>query len=134
MENIKVDKLKIYQKIKGGLDRTNRKNRMLSRLGWYLAVFEFAALLLIGFHWRSLNVSYNLLCAETKGRAINIVFVENATENNIRKVLLRTGVKIVDGPTPEGLYKVKPYNPQNLENVLKILKNSRIVRFVEVSY
>lgn len=31
MENIKVDKLKIYQKIKGGLDRTNRKNRMLSR-------------------------------------------------------------------------------------------------------
>jgi hypothetical protein len=61
---------------------------------------------------------------------LNIVFKEGVSEKEIRKLLLKTGTQIVDGPDANGLYVLSAKNEEPKENVLKELNKAWIVRFV----
>jgi len=68
-----------------------------------------------------------------EGVKINIVFDEDAKEKEIREILNRTGATVIGGPSEEGLYIIQ-IKDQDIETKLTVLRNTRIVRFVERSY
>jgi hypothetical protein len=55
-------------------------------------------------------------------------------EREIRAVLQKAGATIVAGPSPEGLYTIKIEKKQDVEKVLKFLRETKIVRFAERAY
>lgn len=65
---------------------------------------------------------------------INIVFKENTTENNIRKLLLQIDGKIIDGPYSSGLYIVGIKSGNDLEKTLNIIRENKIIAIAEKAY
>jgi hypothetical protein len=62
---------------------------------------------------------------------INIVFNENAKEAEIRNILNRLELVIVNGPTPEGLYIIAARKSDRIDQLVEDLKGAKIVKFVE---
>jgi hypothetical protein len=69
-----------------------------------------------------------------EGTGIHVVFNMESKEREIRAVLQKAGATIVAGPSPEGLYTIKVEKKQNVEEVLKFLRETKIVRFAERAY
>jgi hypothetical protein len=61
---------------------------------------------------------------------LNIVFNPDAREVDIRGLLNSIGATIVSGPDENGLYIIK-VDGKEIDNILKTLRNSRLIRFVE---
>lgn len=62
---------------------------------------------------------------------INVIFKENASETEIRKLLLQIDAKIIDGPHSSGLYVIGIAYEERLADALNIFKKSRIVVMAE---
>ncbi|RPI74358.1 MAG: hypothetical protein EHM45_19200 [Desulfobacteraceae bacterium] len=62
---------------------------------------------------------------------LNIVFKDGASEKEIRKLLIGTGTRFIDGPDENGLYVLTVQSVDQKEKALAELEKSGIVRFVD---
>jgi Putative zinc-finger len=62
---------------------------------------------------------------------VRLIFSETATGKEIRDVLLRTGGRLVDGPSPIGAYTLELAAADSPGSILAYLRAQRIVRFAE---
>ncbi|WP_172297750.1 anti-sigma factor [Pseudoruegeria sp. HB172150] len=69
---------------------------------------------------------YSLASGDEAGR-VSIAFVPDATEEQIRSLLLQAGVEIVAGPSAIGFYDLQLLEGVTPEQVYGILDNSEIV-------
>jgi hypothetical protein len=107
------------------------------RLSWGIVAVQLAIILLLlatlpredGF--RTLTSRQPL---PGEGTKINVIFVQEAKEKEIRKVLGKIGATIVLGPSVEGLYIIEVQDNQDVERALKSLKKTGIVKFAEKAY
>ena len=65
---------------------------------------------------------------------INVIFREQATESEIRELLLKINGRIVDGPTRSGLYIVGLKARQQGDSALETLRKSALVKMAEKAY
>ena len=73
---------------------------------------------------------YTLTTPSKKGNRFDVVFKEDAPEREIRRLLLRIGAKIIDGPYPTGVYVITTRKGKG-EEVWKALQKSPWVILVE---
>lgn len=109
---------------------------------WLLAA-QLAALLILaaGWMWRTpppppaAPAEYQTLSdpvAASAGPRVRVVFAEEATERQIRNLLLPIGGQLADGPSPLGVYTVElPEGRDPLPVVLKHLRSRPEVSFAE---
>jgi hypothetical protein len=107
-----------------------------SRVLWAVVVVQVVIILFLlilppaGDKFRTLTSKYTT----QEVIKINVVFEEEAREKEIREVLNKIGATIIGGPSSEGLYIIEIKGGQDTENYLKILRDTKIVRFAERSY
>jgi hypothetical protein len=107
------------------------------RVSWGIAAVQFAIILLLlvnlfkGDQFITLT-SEDVLKKE--GTGIHVVFDVESKEKEIREVLQKVGATIVRGPSPEGLYTIKIERKGDVEEVMKFLRETKIVRFAEKAY
>ncbi|MBX6423521.1 anti-sigma factor [Thermosulfurimonas sp. F29] len=97
-----------------------------------IIVLQLLIIILLGIHSLRSPRYYTLsspVCSE-KGYRINIVFRQNATEGEIRKLLLSQGARIVDGPYPSGLYVIT-VPPGEARQALTVFRKSPLVIMAE---
>lgn len=68
--------------------------------------------------------------AASEAVRLRIVFHEEATEADVRALLIGSGLHIVAGPTPFGVYTIEVSSGSG-EGVLEVLRSSSLVTFVE---
>jgi anti-sigma factor RsiW len=133
VESETVGSLTFWVKIKNFF----RNSFSSPRVSWGVAAVQFAIILLL-----LLNLfrgdGYVTLTSEEilrkEGTGIHVVFGMESKEREIREVLQKAGATIVAGPSPEGLYTIKVEKKQDVEEVLKLLRETKIVRFAERAY
>ncbi len=107
------------------------------RLAWGIAAVQFAVIVFMGFQLAGERSEFHTLSsriAASKGEArANIVFREKATEAEIRRLLLSTGARIVDGPSPSRCYVIAVADPQGMDKALAAFRASGIVILAERS-
>jgi anti-sigma factor RsiW len=107
------------------------------QVSWSVAAVQLAIILLLlvnlfrGDGYVTLT-SEDILKRE--GTGIHVIFNMESKEREIRAVLQKVGATIVAGPSPEGLYTIKIEKKQDVEEVLKLLKETKIVRFAQRAY
>jgi hypothetical protein len=107
------------------------------RVSWGIVAVQFAIILLLlitlpkGDGFRTLTSRQPL---PGEGIKINVIFDKGSREKEIREVLNRVGATIVLGPSLEGLYIIEVKEGQDVEQVLKNLKKTGIVKFAEKAY
>lgn len=133
---------KIFSKILNRIEKEKVKKKgfinfisLNPRYSIAFMVAQFLVILSLIFYILNLRYEYMTLSssnirAETKV-AINVVFNENAKETEIRELLLKIDGKIIDGPTSTGLYVIEIKDGEKRDLALRILKESKIVFFVE---
>lgn len=65
------------------------------------------------------------------GARLEVAFAEDATERELRALLVAADASIVAGPSPRGIYTVALDPEAQVEAVVRALRNDRRVRFVE---
>ncbi len=99
---------------------------------------QFLIIITLGLYIITLKTEYQTLSIPSvttdKSVKINIVFQEKASEAEIRRLLLQTNGKIINGPYRSGLYVIEVSDEKGIENVLNILKKDRIVVMAEKVY
>jgi len=68
------------------------------------------------------------------GSMVHVVFVDSATEGNIRELLIKLNTVIKGGPTPEGVYTLMLQKGVDAGSTVEALKKSPLVRFAESAY
>lgn len=113
-----------------------RKSFSSPRVSWGVAAVQFAIILLLVVNlFRDGCVTLNSEdILRKEGTGIHVVFNMESKEREIRAVLQKVDATIVAGPSPEGLYTIKVEKKQNVEEVLKLLRETKIVRFAERAY
>lgn len=110
------------------------------RVAWAVAGVQCAVILLMlgglftsEYTFRTLSSREGPPAGEV---SVNLVFLGNATENEIREMLNRLGARIVDGPSREGLYvvRVRIGEEEKSEEVLEALRAEKLVAFAESRY
>ncbi len=109
--------------------------------GWrYTVVAQFLLLVLVfgvTFDRPSMDPVFTTLSAPTEEATnnvrIRVVFAEDVLLRDIRNLLVDAQTRIVDGPTPSGVYMLETaYAPNEvLQDVLDRWRNKALVRFVE---
>jgi hypothetical protein len=105
-------------------------------LSWSLAGLQFAALLaLIVFVPKQvLFKTYTSTSPTDKNRVrINVVFVQEAREIQIRTLLQELGATIISGPNANGLYVLDVQATTDIDVLIEKLNQSPIVRLAERS-
>ncbi len=111
-----------------------------SSLPWGVAIAQAAVIAILIIPGPTPQVTYNTLSgspetAVTDDRlTFNIVFKENTTESEIRKLLLAMNGNIVSGPSAQGRYMMATPAANSAETILTSLKESDIIVFVETAY
>jgi hypothetical protein len=107
------------------------------RVSWGVAAVQLAIILLLLVNLFRGN-GYVTLTSEDvlkkEGIGIHVVFDRESKEREIREVLQKVGATIVRGPSPEGLYTIQIEKKRDVEEALKFLRESKIVRFAEKAY
>ncbi len=107
------------------------------RVSWGVVAVQVVIILFMlvrlpeGDKFRTLTSEYALKGEEIR---INVVFEEDAREREIREVLNKIGAFLIGGPSAEGLYIIQIKDNQDIEVALKVLRNSKFVRFVERAF
>lgn len=103
----------------------------------FIAV-QFLVIIALGIYiiqtraeYRTLSVPQNIINGPVK---IHIVFRENATEAEIRNLLLQVHARIISGPSRSGLYLIEIPSGEDADKRLGILQNAVIVEIAEKSY
>ncbi|MFQ5901990.1 MAG: anti-sigma factor family protein [Thermodesulfobacteriota bacterium] len=107
------------------------------RFSWGLVAVQLGIILFLvitlprGERFQTLTSEYTL---KEEGIRINVVFDEAAMEKEIREVMTRVGAKIIDGPSPVGLYTIVVKDYQDIEQLLNVLNQTEIVIFAEKAF
>jgi hypothetical protein len=107
---------------------------------WSFALIAAQLLIIIalGIYTIHLRTTYRTLSAPAITNEqlikINVVFKGETTETEIRSLLSEINGRILDGPSGSGLYVIGVAPGKNIENVLKRLKEDRIIAFAEKTY
>ncbi len=104
------------------------------RLSWGLVAVQLGIILLLVFGLSEGDRFRTLSSTEPplrKGVRIQVVFHQDSMEKDIREILTQVDAIIIGGPSREGLYILKVKDDQEIERVLDVLRQSRIVRFAE---
>jgi hypothetical protein len=107
------------------------------RVSWGVAAVQLAIILLLlvnlfrGDGYVTLTLEDSL---KNEGTGIHVVFDMESQEREIREVLQKINGTIVAGPSPEGLYTIKVEKKQEVEEALKLLRETKFVRFAERVY
>ncbi|WP_455202838.1 RNA polymerase sigma factor [Kaarinaea lacus] len=113
-----------------------------SRIGWGVAIFQFLILVLVLTFGGSdntspvePNITATQLLQQSKGKQLNLIFKDEATHLQIRKLLLQLEAETVAGPTEIGLYTVEiDGSEQQAQDVLNKLRMSDIVLLADPAY
>lgn len=65
-----------------------------------------------------------------EGAAVRVVFAEGATEVDLRELLLGVGARLVDGPSPHGVYTLE-VPASRIEPAVESLRQNELVRLAE---
>jgi hypothetical protein len=133
----------LYEKIAGRLEET-KKPGILSRLfasptvSFALVTAQFLFILSLGFYIIQEKHAYKTMSAPSIKTGdyimINVVFREQATEAEIRDLLLKINGRIIDGPTRSGLYIVGLKSRLEADSALETLRKSVLVKMAEKAY
>lgn len=133
---------KVFTEILKRIDKERNKKRgffnffiLNRRYSVAFMVAQFLVILALIFYILNLKYEYRTLSvsnikAATK-TSLNVVFNENAREIEIRELLRQIDGKIIDGPSSTGLYLIEIKDKEKKDFALRILKESKIVFFVE---
>lgn len=103
-----------------------------------LAAAQLLIIIVLGVYVINLKTEYKTLSTpsitEEKLIKINIVFRENASEAEIRNLLLQIDGRIIDGPYSSGLYVIGISSGEGLDDALTTLSKSRLVVMAEKAY
>ncbi|WP_455222992.1 RNA polymerase sigma factor [Kaarinaea lacus] len=116
-----------------------------SRIGWGLAILQFAILALVLIFVvpdNSNPVEADIITAQllqqqqqSKGKKLNVVFQDNATHQQIRDLLLALQAEVYSGPTEIGLYTIEIQGDERrAQEVLNTLRNSGVVVLADPAY
>lgn len=112
------------------------------RIGWGVAMAQFVILVMVlvfGGSDNSTSIEPNITAAQilqqSKGKQLNLIFKDEATHLQIRKLLLQLEAVTVAGPTEIGLYTIEiDGNEQQAQDVLNKLRMSDIVLLADPAY
>ena len=68
------------------------------------------------------------------GIQANVIFHDKVMEKDIRTLLNRIDATIVSGPLKNGLYVILIKDAENEDHLLKALKTSDLIKFVQKKY
>ncbi|HEY5603727.1 MAG TPA: RNA polymerase sigma factor [Gammaproteobacteria bacterium] len=114
-----------------------------ARIGWGAAALLFALLLIVLVFIGPDNASpveakvstAPILQQPGKVKQLNVIFQDNATNQQIRDLLLALQAELYSGPTNIGLYTITiAGNEQRAQEVLNALRNSSVVVVAEPAY
>lgn len=114
-----------------------------SRIGWGLAILQFAILALVMVFVVPDNsnpaeadiVAAQLLQQQSRGKLLNVVFQDDATNQQIRDLLLALQAEIYSGPTEIGLYTLQIQGDEKrAQEVLNTLRNSGVIVLADPAY
>lgn len=103
-------------------------------LSWSMAGLQFAALLVLFFlvPQQALFKTYSSPSStDTDKVRLNVVFIEEAKEVEIRTLLRKLDAAIVSGPSAEGLYVLAVDKTADIDALLRQLDASPIVRLAQ---
>ena len=110
-----------------------------SRVAWAIAAIQFVVLLAVVFYTAPITKN-TTLSGDAAGQisgvtTYNIVFADNATQKEIRELLVSLEIQVANGPTSIGLYTifVKGSKEEATKSFNK-LKNSSLILLVEPSF
>jgi len=99
---------------------------------------QILIIVVLGIYVVNLRTEYRTLSATSviteKQVKINVVFKEDATVEDIRKLLLQIDGKIIDGPSSSGLYIIGITSKEKLDDSLNTLRKNKIVVLAERAY
>lgn len=136
---------KIAQKIKKK-EKVSLSERLLAslerliprRLSFALIVVQLLIIITLGIYAINLKTEYKTLSAPSTVNEsmirINVVFKENASEGEMRRLLTQINGKIIDGPFASGLYVIGITSNERVEDALDKLKKNNIVIMAERAY
>ena len=131
------------------VERTRKRPRLVRLLGarkvnvwWALAAQAAAVVVLLGVifwpsppsHYRTLSDPAPPVAVTAAQRQVRLVFTPNATETEMRRVLLEVRGEVVGGPSPLGAYTIAVPGGAGAEPlglVLDHLREDPHVRFAE---
>ena len=110
-----------------------------SRFAWTIAAIQFILLLAVVFYTAPITEN-TAMSGDAAGQisgvtTYNIVFADNATQKEIRELLVSLEIQVANGPTSIGLYTifVKGSKDEAAKTFNK-LKNSNLILLVEPSF
>jgi hypothetical protein len=133
----------LYQKIAERIEGS-KKPGLLNRLfgspavSWALVTAQFLFILSLGFYIIQERHEYKTMSAPSvtteDSIRINVIFQEQATESDIRELLLKINGRIVDGPNQSGLYRIGLKSRSEADSALEALRYSAFVTMAEKAY
>ena len=113
-----------------------------SKIGWGLAGVLFVILVLVVVSGGSedlkpmeTNITAGQILQQSKGKQLNLIFKDEATHLQIRKLLLQLEAVTVAGPTEIGLYTIEiDGDDKQAQDVLNKLRMSDIVLLADPAY
>ena len=119
-------------------------NHVLSspRIGWSVALVQFLILIIVLLFGGSespnpieTQITATQILQQSKGKQLNLIFKDEATHLQIRKLLLQLEAVTVAGPTAIGLYTIEiEGSEQKAQDVLNQLRMSDIVLLADPAY
>lgn len=138
MNRIKVDERVVS--ISGSWEIIERLRRFFGgifispRISWGVVAVQLAVILMLVISFpkdnRYTTLTSGPIQQEDRVR-INVVFNEESTEKEIRKILNGAEAMIVNGPTQEGLYTLEVSKDRDIDQLLKDLNKKKTVIFIE---
>lgn len=131
---------RLYQTIMERVQRPGLFSRFIPspRVAFAFAVLQFLIIIMLGAYIVQQKAEYKTMSTPSVvseyAVLINVVFRETATEAEIRELLLKTGGKIMDGPSRSGHYRIGYTSPEHAHAALGIFHNSRNVLLAEKTY
>ena len=105
-----------------------------------LVAAQLLIIIVLGVYVINLKHEYRTLSApsitetEETSKTIHVVFKEDASEAEIRNLLLQMNARIIDGPCSSGLYIIRIPSQERLDDVLNTLRKNKIVVMAERAY
>lgn len=119
-------------RLMAGIDRAEPANRPGPPRLWQIAAVALLAVVLVqAFFLLDLGGDDGYRLAGAGEAAFRVTFSPDATEAEIRNVLLEAGVAIVDGPSAIGLYDLAPLEGVDAAEAEDLLRGSDVVESVQ---
>ncbi len=110
----------------------------LPEVSWTVAAAQLAVILILVFSGTD-NNSFKTLSDGgdanlQSGVTFNVVFKDSAQQKLITELLNKIDASIIDGPATNGLYVLMVQDKARKNEVIKLLKESQEIKFVQVRY